>query len=64
MPWECLFEKVFDFDIVKARRILFQKEEIKDKMISLKKELERFLSERVKFILDFYQTHKFSIYSF
>ena len=60
MPWECLFERVFDFDIIKARRILFQKDEIKDKMITLKKQLEKFLSERVKFILDFYHNHKFT----
>lgn len=52
MAWECLYERVFSFDIVKARKFEIPRHEVKSEMMRLKKELETFMKHRIELIID------------
>lgn len=52
MPWECLYERVFSFDIIKARKDDIPRSEVKNQMMRMKKELELFMKKRIDLILD------------
>ncbi|CAI2360571.1 unnamed protein product [Moneuplotes crassus] len=52
MPWESLYQKVFKYDIVSAKRSHYPPNSLKSQMAILKNQLEKFLDQRIKILLN------------
>jgi hypothetical protein len=53
MAWECLYERMYNFEIIKARKSIIDRSKVKKYMIKLKGHLEKFLKSRIDYILSF-----------